>query len=110
QHLDSKELVGGNALIEAATFLAILLGTIAGGLLILTDHGVAIVSAGVVAVALAGWAASMTIPAAPATAPGLVVNWNFITETRAILTHAAARRDIFLSILGISWFWLVGAT
>ena len=110
QHLEAKELVGGNALIEAATFLAILIGTIAGGLLILTDGGTAIVSAGVVAVALAGWAASLTIPAAPASAPGLKVNWNLVSETGGILRHAAARRDIFLSILGISWFWLVGAT
>ncbi|MGD1876042.1 MAG: acyl-[ACP]--phospholipid O-acyltransferase [Kiloniellaceae bacterium] len=110
QHLEAKELVGGNALIEAATFLAILLGTIAGGLLILTEDGGTIVSAGVVAVALLGWAASLTIPPAPATAPGLKVNWNVVGETRAILKHAAGRRDIFLSILGISWFWLVGAT
>src|SRR3546814_20285217 len=68
------------------------------------------VAAGVILVALAGWAASLVIPAAPATAPGLKVNWNFIGETGAILRHAATRRDIFLSILGISWFWLVGAT
>jgi acyl-[acyl-carrier-protein]-phospholipid O-acyltransferase/long-chain-fatty-acid--[acyl-carrier-protein] ligase len=110
QHLEAKELVGGNALIEAATFLAILLGTIAGGLLILADGGATVISAAVVVVALCGWAASLMIPVAPATAPDLKVNWNFVVETRAILSHAAARRDIFLSILGISWFWLVGAT
>lgn len=110
QHLEAKELVGGNALIEAATFLAILLGTIAGGLLILTEGGVSVISGTVIAVALAGWAASLRIPAAPATAPTLRINWNFVGETAAILRHAAARRDIFLSILGISWFWLVGAT
>ncbi len=110
QHLAPKELVGGNAVIEAGTFLAILFGTIAGGLMILTGNGTTLISAGVVAVALAGWAASLTIPPAPATAPGLKVNWNFVGETREILRHAASHRDIFLSILGISWFWLVGAT
>ncbi len=110
QHLETKELVGGNALIEAATFLSILLGTIAGGLLILTDGGVAVISGAVIVVALLGWAASLMIPAAPAPAPQLPVNWNFAWETGEILRHAAARRDIFLSILGISWFWLVGAT
>jgi len=110
QHLAARELVGGNALIEAATFLAILLGTIAGGLLILTEGGDTIISAGIVVVALLGWAASVMIPAAPATAPQLKVNWNFARETGSILRHAARRRDIFLSILGISWFWLVGAT
>ncbi|WP_193367663.1 acyl-[ACP]--phospholipid O-acyltransferase [Pelagibius marinus] len=108
QHLDTKELVGGNALIEAATFLAILLGTIAGGLLILADGGVTVISGGIIVVALLGWAASLMIPAAPAPAPQLKVNWNFVWETGEILRHAAARRDIFLSILGISWFWLVG--
>ncbi|MEO3428617.1 acyl-[ACP]--phospholipid O-acyltransferase [Pelagibius sp. CAU 1746] len=110
QHLETRELVGGNALIEAATFLSILLGTIAGGLLILTEGGVAVISGGIVVVALLGWGASLTIPAAPAPAPQLKVNWNFAWETGEILRHAAARRDIFLSILGISWFWLVGAT
>ena len=110
QHLDAGELVGGNALIEAATFLAILLGTIAGGLLVLSEGGITIISAAIIAVALAGWAASLRIPAAPATVPALKVNWNFVSETGAILKHAASSRDIFLSILGISWFWLVGAT
>ena len=110
QHLGEDELVGGNALIEAATFLAILLGTLAGGLLILEDGGADVVSVTVIAVALAGWAVSLLIPRAPAAAPDLRVSWNVFTETAAILRHAAQRRDVFLSILGISWFWLVGAT
>ncbi len=110
QHLSTKELVGGNALIEAATFLSILLGTIAGGLLVLADGGIAVISGGIIVVALLGWAASLMIPAAPAPVPQLKVNWNFAWETGEILRHAAARRDVFLSILGISWFWLVGAT
>lgn len=110
QHLETKELVGGNALIEAGTFLAILLGTIVGGLLILAEGGTLIVSAAVIGVALLGWATSLMIPPAPAASPGLKVNWNFVTETRAMLGHAALRRDIFLAIIGISWFWLVGAT
>ncbi len=108
QHLTTRELVGGNALIEAATFLAILLGTIAGGLLIFVYPGLLMIA--LIGVALCGWAASLMIPPAPAAAPLLPVNWNFVGETRAILKHAAGRRDIFLSILGISWFWLVGAT
>src|SRR3546814_20574586 len=80
QHLAARELVGGNALIEAATFLAILLGTIAGGLLVRVDGGIAIISTAVVVVAAFGWAASLAIPAAPATAPSLKVSWNFIGE------------------------------
>ncbi|HXH86404.1 MAG TPA: MFS transporter, partial [Nitrospira sp.] len=70
-HLDEDELIGGNALIEAGTFLAILAGTIAGGLLILQDRGTAIVSAAVIVVAVLGWAASLFIPTTPAPSPGL---------------------------------------
>jgi acyl-[acyl-carrier-protein]-phospholipid O-acyltransferase / long-chain-fatty-acid--[acyl-carrier-protein] ligase len=109
-HLAKEELIGGNALIEAGTFLAILLGTIAGGLLILGEHGAAIISAGVIGLACAGLAASFGIPVAPAPAPDLKLNPNFVGETWKIVRHACGRRDIFLSILGISWFWLVGAT
>lgn len=110
QHLESKELIGGNALIEAATFLAILIGTIGGGVIVLAEGGVAVIAVAVVLVALIGWVASLKIPPAPATAPHIRVNWNFVSETAAIMRHAAQRRDIFLSIVGISWFWLVGAT
>ncbi len=110
EHLAEDELVGGNALIEAGTYLAILAGTIGGGLLILADGGKTLVSLAVVALALAGWAASLAIPKSPAAAPDLKVNWNLYTETRDIMVLAAKRQDVFLSILGISWFWLVGAT
>ena len=69
--LGTEDLMGGNALIEAGTFLAILLGTIAGGLLILLPHGPTIVSACLLAFAGAGWVASLFIPRGEAAAPGL---------------------------------------
>lgn len=109
-HLRPEELIGGNALIEAGTFLAILLGTIAGGVLILAEHGSAIVSAAVLVLALLGFAASLFIPPARRAAPELVVDWNLFTETVAIVRTAATERQVFIAILGISWFWLVGAT
>ena len=108
--LADDELIGGNGLIEAGTFLAILAGTIAGGLLILTDRGIEVVSASLIGLALAGWAASFLIPRAAAAAPDLKVNPNILAETRRIVVQAAESRAIMLSILGISWFWLVGAT
>lgn len=108
-HLAEDELIGGNALIEAGTFLSILLGTIA-GLWVLQDNGIAIVSAGVIAVACVGLATSFAIPKAPAPAPDLKINPNFLSETWSIVRKAREQRGIFLSILGISWFWLVGAT
>lgn len=109
-HLAEDELIGGNALVEAGTFLAILLGTIAGGLLILTDYGTLIVSAFVLLLAAMGFATSLQIPKAPAPLPDLRVNLNFVAETRSIIKKAGEDRRIYLSILGISWFWLIGAT
>lgn len=109
-HLRQDELIGGNALIEAGTFLAILVGTIAGGSLILQAEGKLAVSAAIIGLALIGFVASLKIPKAPAANPGLSINLNFVSETWKMIGTARKRRDIFLSILGISWFWLVGAT
>ncbi|HKW54866.1 MAG TPA: acyl-[ACP]--phospholipid O-acyltransferase [Stellaceae bacterium] len=107
--LGTEDLMGGNALIEAGTFLAILVGTIAGGLLILLPHGETIVSATLLAFAVGGWIASLFIPRGKAAAPDLRINPNIWGETMAILRFVRERRDLKLSIIAISWFWLVGA-
>jgi acyl-[acyl-carrier-protein]-phospholipid O-acyltransferase / long-chain-fatty-acid--[acyl-carrier-protein] ligase len=107
--LGTEDLMGGNALIEAGTFLAILLGTIAGGLLILLPYGETIVSATLLAFALGGWVASLFIPRGTAAAPNLRINPNIWAETMAILRFTRERRDLKLAIIAISWFWLVGA-
>ncbi len=109
QHLREEELVGGNALIEAGTFVAILIGTLAGGLLAgSVAHPVWIAVGGFV-VALAGYLTSRGIPTAPAPAPELKVNLNPLSETWRNIAFARENRTVFLSILGISWFWLYGA-
>ena len=108
--LREEELIGGNAIVEAGTFLAILLGTIAGGLLIAFDNGVIIVGACVLGLAIVGWLASLGIPRAESPQPELVVNPNFLTETARLIGRTTRIRSVFLSILGISWFWLIGAT
>jgi 1-acyl-sn-glycerol-3-phosphate acyltransferase len=111
QHLHETELVGGNGLVETGTFLAILLGTMAGGVLIgLQDIGLLSVSATILAVAVLGFLASLGIPAAPATDPELKINWNPVTETWRNVRFASGNRTVFLSILGVSWFWFFGAT
>lgn len=107
--LATSELMGGNALIEAGTFLAILLGTIAGGLLIVVPGGPTIVATALLAIAVAGWVASLFIPHTGRAAPGLRINPNIVAETRAVVAHVFARRELRLSALAISWFWLVGA-
>ena len=109
-HLATDELVGGNALIEAGTFLAILIGTIAGVHLIGLSNGPTIVVAVLLSVAVAGWIASLFIPRAHRAMPDLRINPNMLAETLSIIRHANTRRDIRLSIIGISWFWAVGAT
>jgi 1-acyl-sn-glycerol-3-phosphate acyltransferase len=119
QHLRQSELVGGNALVDAGTFLAILIGTIAGGLLAPTPATEAAVNAPnhmhwavaftLVAVAVLMYLCARVIPRAEATDPTLKVNFNPISSTFEVIRFAAKTRAIFLSLLGISWFWLVGA-
>ena len=109
QHLREEELVGGNALIESGTFVAILIGTLAGGLLAGAGGHPGWVAMAGFAVAAAGYIASWNIPAAPAPAPGLKVNLNLFSETWHNIGFARRERVVFLAILGISWFWLYGA-
>jgi len=109
QQLKPAELVGGNGLVESGTFLAILLGTLAGGLLIGTDQGATWVGLTLVAVALIGLVTSRWVPATAPTVPDLKVNLNPLTETWRIYKFLRGNRTVFLSILGISWFWLLGA-
>jgi acyl-[acyl-carrier-protein]-phospholipid O-acyltransferase/long-chain-fatty-acid--[acyl-carrier-protein] ligase len=110
EHLREDELIGGNALVEAGTFVAILLGTILGGVLILREGGVTAVSAIIVAVAVLGWLSSRWVPEARAGSPDLKVGGNFIVETFRLVRRSTKETDVFLSIMGISWFWLVGFT
>jgi len=108
--LSERELIAGNALIESATFIAIIIGTIVGGVFILVDGGAWIVGGLAIVVALFGWLSSRRIPDMPAANPQLVVDYNFLRQTWQIVRHSARQREIFLPILGLSWFWFVGAT
>ena len=111
QHLDESELVGGNGLVELGTFLAILAGTVAGTQLVTRAGGSIVpVSIALLAVALGGWLASRRVPETPATDPGLPLRWEPIGETVRLVRETARMRTVFLSILGISWFWFLGAT
>ncbi|TAH47265.1 MAG: glycerol acyltransferase, partial [Betaproteobacteria bacterium] len=109
QQLREDELVGGNALVESGTFVAILIGTLAGGIVVSLPDGTLWASVVVVALALLGYLASRGIPAAPAAAPALRINWNPVTETWRNLAFTRGNRTVFLSILGVSWFWFYGA-
>lgn len=110
QHLHRHELVAGNAWVESATFLAILLGTMLGGFLISLDGGGMMVSVAVLLVAVGGYLAARGIPQAPAAAPDLKINWNPLTETWRNFQFMRGNRTVYLSVMGISWFWFYGAT
>ena len=109
QHLHADELIGGNAWVEAGTFVAILAGTLVGALLAGSVSAPVWIAAGGFIVAVAGYQASRSIPPAPAPVPGLKVNPNPFVETGRNLAFAKADREVFLALLGISWFWLYGA-
>ena len=109
QALRPNELVGGNALVEAGTFLTILLGTFTGGWLMGYPAGTTLISATVIAIAIVGWFTSRAIPPAPATAPELKLNWNPISETWRNLRFLRGHRAVLNSVLGISWFWFFGS-
>ena len=110
QVLNDRELTGGNGMVEMGTFVAILLGNVAGGLLVaVPEVGHTQVAVACVALALVGRLCAQAIPHAPATDPGLVINWNPFTETWRNLQLARQQPVVFRSLLGISWMWFFGA-
>jgi len=111
QHLSEDELLGGNGMIQMGTYLAILLGTIIGGVLIaINPNGGLYVSMLIVFLATVGWLASRFIPEAAAPEPSLRINWNIISEICRIIKYSREDKTVFWAIIGISWFWFYGAT
>ncbi|MGI9260479.1 MAG: MFS transporter [Woeseiaceae bacterium] len=116
QQLADDELVGGNALVESGTYIAIILGLIVGGIAV--SAGIAgqlgysnqtILGACLIVVALAGYMTSRQVPQTQAVDPTLKISWNAWQETWRIVNFAREERSVFLSILGISWFWFFGS-
>jgi 1-acyl-sn-glycerol-3-phosphate acyltransferase len=115
QVLKPSELTGGNGLVEMATFLMILLGTVLGTSLVLTTSasnphiGGILVAGTTIALAVIGVLTARKIPSVSAPDPGLIVNWNPLTSTFSNLKDLRGNRSVLLSCLGISWFWFFGA-
>lgn len=107
-HLSTDELMGGNGLMKMSTFLAIILGTVVGGLLVGLPDGNLLIAVLLMAVALLGVLSVRHIPSTPAPAPDLILKHNPVTQSAQLLRMAWASRHVFLSILGISWFWFFG--
>jgi 1-acyl-sn-glycerol-3-phosphate acyltransferase len=110
QHLSERELTGGNGMVEMGTFVSILLGNVAGGLLIAVPQvGPTYVAVACLAIAILGRALAQAVPASPATDPTLTINWNPFTETWRNLKLAHSNIVVYRSLLGISWMWFFGA-
>ncbi|RRV08015.1 MFS transporter [Pseudomonas sp. v388] len=110
QHLRENELVGGNALVEMGTFLAILAGTIGAGVMMSSAHYGYVVSGAIVLIAALGFIASFGIPHAAAATPDMRINWNIFSQSWATLRMGLGQTPaVSRSIVGNSWFWFVGA-
>ncbi len=110
QHLNERELTGGNGMVEMGTFVSILLGNVAGGLLIaIPETGARYAAWACVGVAVIGRVLAQFVPVSPATDPTLKINWNPFTETWRNLKLARENIAVFRSLLGISWMWFFGA-
>ncbi|MBQ3653496.1 MAG: MFS transporter [Synergistaceae bacterium] len=109
QHLREDELIAGNGLIQMGTYLAILTGTIAGGLMILRENGIYWVGGLAVSIAAAGWLSSMFIPPTKPIDPKREVSFKVVQRTIEMFREIVPMRKVFGSMLAISWFWLVGS-
>jgi len=108
QHLSPQELTAGNGLVQMGTFLAILLGTLLGGILL--KVGITWVAITVITIAIIGYLSSLGIPYSPPTDANLTLSWHPLRESWRLIQLTRQKRRVFLPILGISWFWFYGAT
>lgn len=109
QHLNEDELIAGNGLIQMGTYLAILTGTIAGGLMILRENGIYWVGGLAVTIAALGWLFSMFIPPTKPIDPSRKVSFRIVKRTCEMFREVYPMKKVFGSMLAISWFWLVGS-
>lgn len=109
QHLDNHQLIGGNALVEMGTFLAILLGTLVASLIATRENSILLVNLAIITLAILGYLTSRQIPLAPAANPEQKIRFNPLTETWRTLGYARQSKSILYAVLAISWFWFLGA-
>jgi 1-acyl-sn-glycerol-3-phosphate acyltransferase len=110
QKLRTEELIGGNALVESGTYVAIIVGLIVGVEAIdFTSDRQILLAVILITVAILGYLSSRKVPKTEAVDPQLTINWNAWKETWRIVSFARAEKSVFLSILGISWFWFFGS-
>lgn len=104
--LDKTELISANGYVEAGTFLGILIGTLIGGFYNVNENLVLFIA---LTFAITGFIASLYMPNSGNSDPSIKINPNIIQETLNILRFSYNKKQIYLAILGISWFWFIGA-
>ncbi len=109
QQLHADELIGGNGLIESSTSLIILIGALVGTGLAARAGGIEWVGFIGLTIAVLGYLTARAVPATAPTAPELKINWNPFSETWRNLSYMRGNRTVYLSVLGISWYWFYGA-
>ncbi len=108
EYLSKDELLRGNSLVEGFTFIGILVGTSLGSLVLIDHYGSVIVSIIMIALAVGGYIASITIPDSPAADPTLKIRFNIFASTQKLIDQFSHQDIFWLPILGISWFWFIG--
>ncbi len=106
QHLRHDEVLGGTGLVEAGTYIAILIGTICAGFLASRPAGAAVA---VLGFALLGYLAGRQVPPAPPAAERLPITWHIVHASIELVSATMHIRRLFLAILAISFFWTIGA-
>jgi MFS family permease len=109
RHLHTAELTGGNGMTEMGGFVAILLGSLTGGVLMTYPQGPVLAGVACLGVALAGWVVARFVPRTPPLACDTRIDWNPYRATVRSLRLAAADRTVLVALLAIAWMWFYGA-
>jgi predicted MFS family arabinose efflux permease len=104
QHLEPDEVLGGTGLVEAGTYIAILLGTILAGIIEVEWAALA-----VVITAAVGYWTGRQVPPAPPEHLETTMDWHIIRSSIRLVADTMHIRKLFLAILSISFFWTIGA-
>ncbi|MEL7023396.1 MAG: MFS transporter [Pseudomonadota bacterium] len=104
-----ESLVGANGLVEGGTYLAIILGLFIGGMVATVENtGPYLLGTTLLILAILGYWTSRSVPSIPAADPSVTLSWNLWSDSVDVIKHARQERSVFLSIMGLSWFWTFG--
>lgn len=110
RQVDNKELVGANGLVEMATFIAILLGTLVASGLVIQSQPLLLISISILIIAIFGWISSLAIPALTPAAKNIAIDINVFRSTKRVLLLCLSQPSLRTCNIGISWFWFLGAS